>query len=78
MEAGDVSVPACKYWTPLGMIPFSMTRFCPCILNTVLIGVFNFQVNCYSLHSVGPSVEKFGGTQRFFTIYFASAVASKD
>ncbi|XP_010681795.2 RHOMBOID-like protein 10, chloroplastic isoform X2 [Beta vulgaris subsp. vulgaris] len=33
-------------------------------------------VNCYSLHSVGPSVEKFGGTQRFFTIYFASAITS--
>ncbi|CAO2829919.1 unnamed protein product [Amaranthus hypochondriacus] len=33
-------------------------------------------VNCYSLNSVGPSVENICGTRRFFTIYFASAVAS--
>lgn len=33
-------------------------------------------VNCYSLHSVGPTVENLCGTRRFFTIYFASAVAS--
>lgn len=35
------------------------------------------QVNCYSLNSVGPSVEKISGPGRFLAIYFSSAIASK-
>ncbi|KAF4348491.1 RHOMBOID-like protein 10, chloroplastic [Cannabis sativa] len=33
-------------------------------------------VNCYSLNSVGPSVEKISGPGRFLAIYFASAISS--
>ncbi|KAL8153076.1 hypothetical protein V2J09_010836 [Rumex salicifolius] len=33
-------------------------------------------INCYSLNSVGPAVETISGSQRFFGIYFTSAVAS--
>ncbi|KAL5562794.1 hypothetical protein UlMin_032541 [Ulmus minor] len=33
-------------------------------------------VNCYSLNSVGPSVEKMSGPGRFLAVYFASAIAS--
>ncbi|XP_062077275.1 RHOMBOID-like protein 10, chloroplastic [Humulus lupulus] len=33
-------------------------------------------VNCYSLNSVGPSVEKISGPGRFIAIYFVSAIAS--
>ncbi|PON73674.1 Peptidase S54, rhomboid [Parasponia andersonii] len=33
-------------------------------------------VNCYSLNSVGPSVEKISGPGRYLAIYFASAIAS--
>ncbi|XXG39294.1 hypothetical protein AAC387_Pa01g0293 [Persea americana] len=33
-------------------------------------------VNCYSLNSVGPTVEKISGPGRFLTVYFTSAIAS--
>ncbi|KAK4776831.1 hypothetical protein SAY86_005519 [Trapa natans] len=33
-------------------------------------------INCYSLNSVGPSVETISGPRRFLAIYFTSAVAS--
>ncbi|CAK9309273.1 unnamed protein product [Citrullus colocynthis] len=36
----------------------------------------HLMVNCYSLNSVGPAVEKVSGTQRFLAVYFASAIAS--
>lgn len=36
----------------------------------------HLMVNCYSLNSVGPTVENICGTRRFLTVYFASAVAS--
>uniref|UniRef100_A0A2P2KTI5 Uncharacterized protein MANES_10G129800 n=1 Tax=Rhizophora mucronata TaxID=61149 RepID=A0A2P2KTI5_RHIMU len=36
----------------------------------------HLMVNCYSLNSVGPSVEKLNGSRRFLAVYFASAVAS--
>uniref|UniRef100_A0A803LJX2 Peptidase S54 rhomboid domain-containing protein n=1 Tax=Chenopodium quinoa TaxID=63459 RepID=A0A803LJX2_CHEQI len=32
--------------------------------------------NCYSLHSIGPTVENLCGTRRLFTVYFASAITS--
>lgn len=38
--------------------------------------VGHLMVNCYSLNSIGPTVENICGTRRFFTIYFTSAVAS--
>ncbi|GMH25080.1 hypothetical protein Nepgr_026923 [Nepenthes gracilis] len=36
----------------------------------------HLMVNCYSLNSVGPTVENLRGPRRFFAIYFTSAVAS--
>lgn len=39
--------------------------------------LFTMQVNCYSLNSVGPTVESLCGTKRFLSLYFASALASK-
>ncbi|XP_072085403.1 RHOMBOID-like protein 10, chloroplastic isoform X4 [Arachis hypogaea] len=33
-------------------------------------------INCYSLNSVGPTVEIFSGPKRFLAVYFASAIAS--
>ncbi|KAH1237654.1 RHOMBOID-like protein 10, chloroplastic [Glycine max] len=33
-------------------------------------------VNCYSLNSVGPTVESFSGPRRFLAVYFISAIAS--
>ncbi|RDX64432.1 RHOMBOID-like protein 10, chloroplastic [Mucuna pruriens] len=33
-------------------------------------------VNCYSLNSVGPTVESFCGPRRFLAVYFISAIAS--
>ncbi|XP_038888168.1 RHOMBOID-like protein 10, chloroplastic isoform X2 [Benincasa hispida] len=36
----------------------------------------HLMVNCYSLNSVGPAVEKVSGTWRFLAVYFASAIAS--
>jgi membrane associated rhomboid family serine protease len=35
-----------------------------------------FQVNCYSLNSIGPSAENISGPRRFLAVYFASAIAS--
>lgn len=35
------------------------------------------QINCYSLNSVGPTVENISGPKRFLAVYFASAIASK-
>lgn len=34
------------------------------------------QVNCYSLNSVGPTVESFSGPRRYLAVYFVSAIAS--
>ncbi|CAM8944940.1 unnamed protein product [Rhodiola kirilowii] len=36
----------------------------------------HLMVNCYSLNSVGPTVESLCGSKRFLSIYFASALAS--
>ncbi|XP_022155015.1 RHOMBOID-like protein 10, chloroplastic [Momordica charantia] len=36
----------------------------------------HLMVNCYSLNSIGPAVEKISGTRRFLAVYFASAIAS--
>ncbi|KAM0972382.1 hypothetical protein ACFX1X_020419 [Malus domestica] len=33
-------------------------------------------VNCYSLNSVGPTMEKISGPKRYLALYFASAIAS--
>lgn len=60
-------------WYDMGLL----TTNCQFMLKFHNHGVFCSQVNCYSLNSVGPSVENICGTRRFFTIYFASAVASK-
>lgn len=34
------------------------------------------QVNCFSLNSVGPTVESLCGPTRFLAVYFTSAVTS--
>ncbi|XP_019418477.1 PREDICTED: RHOMBOID-like protein 10, chloroplastic [Lupinus angustifolius] len=36
----------------------------------------HLMVNCYSLNSVGPTVESFSGPLRYLAVYFASAIAS--
>lgn len=36
------------------------------------------QINCYSLNSVGHSVETISGPRRFLAVYFTSAIASND
>lgn len=33
-------------------------------------------VNCYSLYSIGPTVEQLSGPRRFIAVYFTSAIAS--
>ncbi|WCJ35026.1 RHOMBOID-like protein 10 [Euphorbia peplus] len=38
--------------------------------------VGHLMVNCYSLNSIGPSVENLIGPRRFLAVYFASAIAS--
>ncbi|KAK9704993.1 hypothetical protein RND81_07G025500 [Saponaria officinalis] len=38
--------------------------------------VGHLMINCYSLNSIGPTVENICGTGRFFALYFASAVTS--
>ncbi|MBA0607735.1 hypothetical protein Godav_020000, partial [Gossypium davidsonii] len=35
-----------------------------------------FQVNCYSLNSVGPTVENLSGPTRFLAVYLTSAMSS--
>lgn len=36
----------------------------------------HLMINCYSLNSVGPTVESFSGPRRYLAIYFASSIAS--
>ncbi|GAB2283621.1 hypothetical protein Dimus_018126 [Dionaea muscipula] len=36
----------------------------------------HLMVNCYSLNSVGPTVENLSGPKRFLAVYFISAIAS--
>ncbi|GLT85941.1 hypothetical protein SLE2022_041090 [Rubroshorea leprosula] len=36
----------------------------------------HLMINCYSLNSVGPTVENISGPKRFLAVYFASAIAS--
>lgn len=38
----------------------------------------SFQVNCYSLNSVGPGVEKISGPRRYVALYLTSAIASNN
>ncbi|KAL2513799.1 RHOMBOID-like protein 10 [Forsythia ovata] len=38
--------------------------------------IVHLMVNCYSLNSVGPTVEKICGPRRYLTIYVTSAIAS--
>ncbi|CAL2236328.1 unnamed protein product [Prunus armeniaca] len=38
--------------------------------------VGHLMVNCYSLNSVGPTMEKISGPNRYLALYFASAIAS--
>ncbi|KAI5412029.1 hypothetical protein KIW84_056921, partial [Lathyrus oleraceus] len=35
----------------------------------------HLMVNCYSLNSVGPTVESFSGPRRYLAVYFASSIA---
>ncbi|KAJ4824158.1 hypothetical protein Tsubulata_033626 [Turnera subulata] len=35
----------------------------------------HLMVNCFSLNSVGPTIEKLSGPKRFLAVYFASAIA---
>ncbi|CAN0880967.1 RHOMBOID-like protein 10, chloroplastic [Linum grandiflorum] len=37
-------------------------------------GVLHLMVNCYSLNSVGPTVESLTGPRRFLAVYFTSAI----
>ncbi|CAN1805010.1 RHOMBOID-like protein 10, chloroplastic [Linum perenne] len=39
-------------------------------------GILHLMVNCYSLNSVGPTVESLTGPKRFLAVYFTSAIAS--
>ncbi|CAN1143293.1 RHOMBOID-like protein 10, chloroplastic [Linum perenne] len=39
-------------------------------------GILHLMVNCYSLNSVGPTVESLTGAKRFLAVYFTSAIAS--
>ncbi|WJX68315.1 hypothetical protein P8452_52695 [Trifolium repens] len=36
----------------------------------------HLMVNCYSLNSVGPTVERFSGPRRYLAVYFVSSIAS--
>lgn len=36
----------------------------------------HLMINCYSLNSIGPTVEKISGPKRFIVLYLASAIAS--
>ncbi|XVF45749.1 hypothetical protein PTKIN_Ptkin02bG0231300 [Pterospermum kingtungense] len=36
----------------------------------------HLMVNCYSLNSIGPTVESISGPRRFLAVYFASAISS--
>ncbi|XP_057431538.1 RHOMBOID-like protein 10, chloroplastic isoform X2 [Lotus japonicus] len=36
----------------------------------------HLMINCFSLNSVGPTVERFSGPRRFLAVYFISAIAS--
>ncbi|KAJ1419954.1 Rhomboid-like superfamily [Sesbania bispinosa] len=36
----------------------------------------HLMINCYSLNSVGPTVESFSGPRRYLAVYFVSAIAS--
>lgn len=36
----------------------------------------HLMVNCYSLNSVGPTMENISGPKRYFAVYFTSAIAS--
>lgn len=38
--------------------------------------IWDLQVNCYSLNSIGPAVEKISGPRRYVGIYISSAIAS--
>ncbi|KAK8370804.1 hypothetical protein V6Z12_A01G202000 [Gossypium hirsutum] len=38
--------------------------------------VRHLMVNCYSLNSVGPTVENLSGSRRFLAVYLASAISS--
>ncbi|XP_054800363.1 RHOMBOID-like protein 10, chloroplastic isoform X2 [Prosopis cineraria] len=38
--------------------------------------IWHLMVNCYSLNSVGPTVEIFSGPRRYLAVYFVSAIAS--
>ncbi|MBA0677115.1 hypothetical protein Goari_018536, partial [Gossypium aridum] len=39
--------------------------------------IFCFQVNCYSLNSVGPTMENLSGPRRFLVVYFTSALSNR-
>ncbi|XP_058773797.1 RHOMBOID-like protein 10, chloroplastic [Vicia villosa] len=36
----------------------------------------HLMINCYSLNSVGPTVESFSGPRRYLAVYFVSSIAS--
>ncbi|KDP38882.1 hypothetical protein JCGZ_05039 [Jatropha curcas] len=36
----------------------------------------HLMVNCYSLNSIGPTIESLSGARRYLAVYFASAIAS--
>ncbi|KAJ4717055.1 RHOMBOID-like protein [Melia azedarach] len=38
--------------------------------------IAHLMVNCYSLNSIGPTVEKICGPRRYLAVYFSSAIAS--
>lgn len=37
-----------------------------------------FQINCYSLNSIGPTMEHLSGPKRYLAIYMTSAIASNN
>lgn len=40
------------------------------------VNIGHLMINCYSLNSIGPTVEKISGPKRFLAVYFGSAIAS--
>lgn len=76
MEIGHVVFPACKYCAPNGIDLISL--YIKAVLLCLSLNLSStYQVNCYSLNSVGPTMENICGPQRFLAVYMTSAIASK-
>lgn len=81
METCVIFIFACKFWTSPGLVKYLCTTMILlqlfCSVDIKRIFNFFFQINCYSLNSIGPTVEKLSGPRRYMAIYVISAVAGK-